>query len=65
MNAISCDVEHGMSEEPGNILQQLGWVRLASLSKDVRRIQSFAQIVTVSLEQLLSGIPADVHAACI
>lgn len=46
-----------MSEEPGNILQQLGWVRLASLAMDVRPIQSLAQVVTVSLKQLLPGIP--------
>ena len=42
-------MKHGMSEETGNILQQLGWVRLAPLAKDVRPIQDFAQIVTVLL----------------
>ena len=56
-------MKHGMSEETGNILQQLGWVRLAPLSKDVRPIQSFAEIVTVSLIQLLPGTPAAVWAA--
>lgn len=54
--------EHGMSEESGNILQQLGWVRLSSVAKDVRPIHTFAQIVTVSLKQLLPGVPAAVRA---
>ncbi|KAL3134162.1 hypothetical protein ABBQ32_008577 [Trebouxia sp. C0010 RCD-2024] len=39
--------QNGLSEEPGSLLQQLGWVRLESLSKDLRPIQDFAQLVTL------------------
>ena len=49
--------KHQGGEEPGSLLQQLGWAKLTAASRDDRVIQEFGAVITVLPYCSLSRVP--------